>query len=136
MSDRRCIDVIAGALCDGPQVLIAQRPPGKHMAGGWEFPGGKLDPGEQSLQCLKRELKEELNVDVQSAEWLSECTHDYPDRRVRIELWLVNRFEGNPMPNEGQTIKWVDIDKLHLAGMLPADEPLVRKLQAYYAIKN
>ena len=103
------------------------------MAGGWEFPGGKVDTAEESIHALKRELKEELNIDVQAAEWLSECTHDYPDRRVLLELWLVTRFQGMPVSNEGQAIKWVAIDHLQDADMLPADEPLVKALQMRYA---
>lgn len=136
VSNQRYTHVVAGALCDNGRVLIAQRPPGKHMAGGWEFPGGKIDSGEQALDGLKRELKEELNINVHSAEWLCECTHEYPDRRVHLELWVVTRFDGIPISNEGQPIKWIDIDKLHEAGMLPADEPLVKKLQAHHAINR
>ena len=99
------------------------------MAGGWEFPGGKLHAGEQPLAGLKRELKEELNINVESAEWLCECTHDYPDRRVRLELWLIGRFSGVPDSNEGQVLQWIDINLLDTAGMLPADKPLVTALQ-------
>jgi len=136
VSDPRYIQVIAGALCEGGRVLIAQRPTGKHMAGGWEFPGGKLDVGEQAFECLKRELKEELNINVHSAEWLCECAHDYADRCIHLELWLVTRFDGTPISNEGQVIRWVDIDKIHDIRMLPADEPLVKKLQDRCAIKS
>jgi 8-oxo-dGTP diphosphatase len=130
VSEQRYIHVVAGALCDQGNVLIAQRPPGKHMAGGWEFPGGKLDSGEESLAGLKRELKEELNVDVHSAELVDKCAHNYPDRRILLELWAVTHYEGIPASNEGQAIKWVAIDTLHQVGMLPADEPLVKALQA------
>ncbi|MES1195868.1 MAG: 8-oxo-dGTP diphosphatase MutT [Steroidobacter sp.] len=129
MSEPRCIHVVAGAVCDGDQVLIAQRPPGKHMAGGWEFPGGKLHADESALDGLKRELKEELNIEVHAAEWLCECTHDYPDRRVRLELWLIINFDGQLHSNEGQPLQWVNVSRLHEIGMLPADEPLIAALQ-------
>jgi 8-oxo-dGTP diphosphatase len=132
LAEQRYIHVVAGALCDKGSVLIAQRPPGKHMAGGWEFPGGKIGSGEGSIHALKRELKEELNIDVHSAEWLCECAHDYPDRRVLLELWLVTKFQGMPVSNEGQAIKWTSIDTLHDVGMLPADEPLVKALQRWH----
>jgi len=130
VNDQRYIHVVAGALCKDNLVLIAQRPPGKHMAGGWEFPGGKLDYNESAIDALKRELKEELNINVHSATWLCESMHDYPDRRVLLELWLVTEFEGTPTSNEGQVLKWADINDLHEVGMLPADEPLVEALQA------
>ena len=134
MSELHCIHVVAGALCKQEQgkqaqVLIAQRPPGKHLAGGWEFPGGKLHAGEASLDGLKRELKEELGIEVQSAEWLCECTHDYSDRRIHLELWLIAAFTGVPSCQEGQALQWVDINVLDSVDMLPADAPLVKALQ-------
>lgn len=127
------IHVVAGALCREGKVLIAQRPPGKHMAGGWEFPGGKLHAGESPFDGLKRELKEELNIEVESAEWLSECTHDYPDRRVHLELWLIKKFSGVPGSNEGQVLRWIDINTLDTASMLPADKPLIAALRKHKA---
>jgi len=130
VSNQRYLHVVAGALCKNNMVLIAQRPPGKHMAGGWEFPGGKRNVDESSIDALKRELKEELDISVRTAIQLSECMHQYSDRRVLLELWLITDFEGTPISNEGQALKWVDIDILHEVGMLPADEPLVEALQA------
>ena len=117
---------------DNEKVLIAQRPPGKHLAGGWEFPGGKLHAGEAALVGLQRELKEELSIDVVDAQWLCECTHDYPERRVRLELWVVNQFEGLPLSNEGQQLRWENINTLHARDMLPADQPLISALQQYH----
>lgn len=99
------------------------------MAGGWEFPGGKLDVDEPSFDGLKRELKEELNIDVEAAEWLCECTHDYPERRVHLELWVVKNFSGVPTSNEGQVLQWIDINALDTVSMLPADKPLIIALQ-------
>lgn len=123
---RPTIHVVAGALLDTQgRVLIAQRPPGKHLAGGWEFPGGKLMVGEPSLDGLKRELNEELGIVVQSAEFLASCNHDYDDRRVLLELWLVPMFTGLPQSLDGQALQWVESHQLNSAGMLPADEPLI-----------
>jgi 8-oxo-dGTP diphosphatase len=135
VAELACIHVVAGALCQQQQgkctqVLIAQRPPGKHLAGGWEFPGGKLQAGESALSALQRELQEELGVDVHGAEWLCECTHDYSDRRVHLELWLVTAFAGKPGSQEGQALQWVDVNALDSIAMLAADEPLVKALQA------
>lgn len=123
------IQVVAGALLDAHgQVLIAQRPPGKHMAGGWEFPGGKLDRDEAALDGLKRELREELAIEVLDAEFIAGCSHDYPDRRVLLELWLVPCFSGEVQSLDGQALRWIAPADLHEAGMLPADKPLIDAL--------
>lgn len=135
VSTQRIIHVVAGALCDRDQVLIAQRPAGKHMEGGWEFPGGKVDANESAIHALKRELKEELNIEVHQAEWLCECTHDYPDRRVHLELWLIKEYSGIPIANEGQPLQWAAIPQLHQMDMLPADEPLVKALQEHLRLR-
>jgi 8-oxo-dGTP diphosphatase len=129
---QRAIHVVAGAIFDGSHVLIAQRPAGKHMAGGWEFPGGKVHSDEAAIEALKRELKEELNIDVLQVEWLCECAHQYPDRKVLLELWLIKEYSGSVIANEGQPLQWVPIDQLHTIEMLPADEPLVMALQKHH----
>jgi 8-oxo-dGTP diphosphatase len=129
MSSLPLIHVVAGALLDGAgNVLIAQRPPGKHLAGGWEFPGGKLDAHETPLAGLQRELREELGVEVPHAEWLASCEHEYPDRRVMLELWLVPRFTGALQSLDGQALRWVPLCELESAGLLAADKPLVAAL--------
>jgi 8-oxo-dGTP diphosphatase len=124
------IHVVAGVLRDGAgRVLIAQRPAGRHGAGFWEFPGGKLAPGEAPRQALARELDEELGISVEAAEWLLSLDHDYPDRRVHLEFWQVSRFAGEPRPREQQPLRWVPVAELATAGLLPADAPLVEVLQ-------
>ena len=123
------IHVVAGALLDGQgQVLIAQRPAGKHMAGGWEFPGGKLNVDEPPLEGLRRELVEELGIKVRRANWLASCQHDYSDRRVLLELWIVTMFDGQPQSLDSQALRWVKLSDLDSAGLLPADKPLVAAL--------
>ncbi len=124
----KAIHVVAGAILRDGKILIAQRPPGKHMAGGWEVPGGKLAADELPVAGLKRELKEELGIDAQVCEPVAQCTHDYPDRRVLLDLWLVREFNGEPQSLENQPIKWVPIKELPTVGMLPADEPLIEAL--------
>src|SRR5262245_26396291 len=115
------IHVVAGALFDSAgRVLLAQRPPGVHMAGGWEFPGGKLEAGEERFAGLARELKEELGVEVQRAEPLVSYEHRYPARIVFLDLWLVNAFTGEPQSLEGQPLKWVTLDELDTVGLLEA----------------
>jgi 8-oxo-dGTP diphosphatase len=125
------IHVVAGALFDEQgRVLIAQRPPGKHLAGGWEFPGGKLEPGEQPLAGLKRELQEELGIETLEATPLIAYEHGYSDRRVLLDLWLVSRYAGEPSSVEGQPLQWVMIDELETVGLLEADRPMIPALRA------
>jgi 8-oxo-dGTP diphosphatase len=124
------VHVVAGALFDARgRVLIAQRPAGKHMAGGWEFPGGKLDANEERFAGLKRELREELGIEVLEAEPLISYEHEYPHRRVLLDLWLVTRFAGTPQSLESQPLQWVAIDQLESVGLLEADWPMIGALK-------
>jgi 8-oxo-dGTP diphosphatase len=128
------ITVVAGALFDERgQVLIAQRPPGKHLAGGWEFPGGKVALGESRFDALVRELNEELGIIVQHAESLIEYTHEYAERRVHLDLWWINLYQGIPQPQEGQVLKWVSISQLPNANLLEADLPMIAAIQQRFA---
>jgi 8-oxo-dGTP diphosphatase len=125
------IHVVAGALFDAAgRVLIAQRPEGKHMAGGWEFPGGKVDEGESALAALRRELREELGIEVHAAEPLIGYEHRYPERRILLDLWLVTRFTGEPQPLDAPALRWVRVDELEAAGLLAADRPMIPALRA------
>ena len=125
------VDVVAGLITDDSgRVLVGQRRAGTHMAGYWEFPGGKRRPGEGPRGALERELREELGIAVRGAEFMAELTHRYPDRRVHLELWRVDRFEGEPSAREGQALKWVAPENLLALPLLPADQPLVEALSA------
>lgn len=129
MTPDPAIHVVAGAVFDAAgRVLIAQRPPGKHMAGGWEFPGGKRGASETPLDALTRELKEELGIDVRSARPIVSYTHAYADRRVLLDLWWVREYDGAPVSAEGQPIKWVALRELDCAGLLEADKPMIGPL--------
>ncbi len=91
------IHVVAGAIADADgRVLIAQRPRGRHMAGRWEFPGGKLAPGEDPCAGLARELAEELGIALRSARPLIRLRHTYPERRVLLDVWQVTEYDGVP----------------------------------------
>lgn len=121
--------VVAGALFQGEQVLIAQRPEGKPMAGWWEFPGGKVHAGESPYQALVRELHEELGVQVQEAHELVNYTHDYPERSVHLELWHVMHFSGEPRSLDQQALQWVRVDELDTVGLLEGDGPMIEALK-------
>ena len=123
--------VVAVALVDPDnRVLIAQRPPGKQLAGLWEFPGGKLDAGERPEAALIRELDEELGISVKEAclAPLTFASHAYPDFHLLMPLYICRRWEGSLVPREGQALKWVRPRLLRDWPMPPADAPLIPAL--------
>ncbi len=121
--------VVAAALYDATgRVLIAQRPPGKHMAGRWEFPGGKVGAGEDERDALRRELTEELGIEVRAAQPLMRLTHAYSDREVELSLWIVERYAGVPAALDGQALKWVVPAQLAHEDILEADRPFIAAL--------
>jgi 8-oxo-dGTP diphosphatase len=129
----RLVLVSACALIDpDSRVLIAQRPPGKTMAGLWEFPGGKVEPGERPEQTLIRELKEELGITVKEdcLAPLTFASHVYPDFYLLMPLYVCRRWDGFVQAKEGQELKWVRTHDLRNYPMPPADEPLISHLTA------
>jgi mutator protein MutT len=122
--------VVAAALFDAEgRVLIAERPAGKHMAGWWEFPGGKVGAGETDDEALMRELREELGVEAHLEGRVLRLSHEYPDRIVDLVLirGLIKR--GVPQSLDGQKLKWVHPDSMGGEKMLPADEPFIAALR-------
>jgi 8-oxo-dGTP diphosphatase len=121
--------VVAAAVFDAAgRVLIAERPAGKHMAGRWEFPGGKVTPGESERVALARELEEELGIQCMAARPMMRLTHRYPDREVELSLWVVERYRGEPQALDGQRLKWVERARLEAEDILEADRPFVAAL--------
>ena len=123
--------VVACALVDQDnRILIAQRPPGKKLEGLWEFPGGKLDPGERPEEALIRELREELSIEAKAPclAPLTFASHAYDDFHLLMPLYICRRWEGFVQPREGQAIKWVRPRDLRNWPMPPADEPLIPHL--------
>jgi len=124
------IHVVAGVLQEAQgRVLLAQRPPGKHLAGSWEFPGGKSDPGEAPVDALARELREELGIVIESARPLIRVPHEYAEKRIVLDVWRVSAWSGTPEPREGQRLAWADVDALDRVPMPEADRPAVTALR-------
>lgn len=132
-SRKPAIHVVAGALVRSNEVLIAQRPAGKPLAGFWEFPGGKLDAGEIAFEALVRELREELGVHVREGRKLTQYTHSYAERDVHLELWLVTDFRGEPQSLDDQALRWVNIEQLQAVDLLEADAPMIEVLREILA---
>lgn len=137
---RRLLLVAACALIDDRKhVLIAQRPKGKLLAGLWEFPGGKLEPGESPEETLVRELSEELAIRIAASSLtaLTFASHGYPDFHLLMPLFLCRQWHGVPQPLEGQAIAWVPVTDLLRPGskypMPPADAPLIPALRDFLA---
>jgi mutator protein MutT len=110
------------------RVLIAQRPAGTHLAGGWEFPGGKLEPGEERSAGLARELHEELGITMATPRPLIRLRHAYPSRVIFLDVWIVRRYRGEPRGLDGQALRWCTREELATVELLPADGPIVRAL--------
>ncbi len=128
----KTILVSAVALIDvDGRILLAQRPEGKSMAGLWEFPGGKVEPGETPEAALIRELDEELGINT----WqsclapLTFASHGYDDFHLLMPVFACRKWEGTPQPKEGQTLAWTRVGELRNYPMPPADIPLIAMLR-------
>ncbi len=120
------VDVVGAFIRDGGRVLMAQRPEGKAQAGLWEFPGGKIEPGETPEEALARECREELALEIENPTVLRSVVHRYPEKTVRLLLVECSVRPGSvPVPQEGQSVAWVrppDLDRLPVC---PADRELL-----------
>jgi 8-oxo-dGTP diphosphatase len=134
ISEARLLLVAACALVDSDhRVLLTQRPAGKPMAGLWEFPGGKILPGETPETCVLRELQEELGLDTAEncLAPLTFASHAYPDFHLLMPLFVCRIWHGFPEPREGQALKWLRPRDMAALPMPPADRPLVAFLRDY-----
>ena len=136
---RQVLDVAVAVLQreDG-RVLLAQRPAGKPWEGYWEFPGGKVEPGEAVAQALVRELHEELGVDPDRVyPWVTQ-EYEYPEKRVRLHFYRVLAWHGQPHGREGQSMSWENPSAVNIGPLLPANDRVLRALSLplFYAITN
>ena len=122
--------VAAGILRDdNGRVLITERVGGGPFQGMWEFPGGKIGAGESAAQALARELAEELGIEIAATEHFMHIEHDYPDRSVSIDFFVVSEWKNEPAGLEGQALRWVPTASLADQNLLPADVPVIEALQ-------
>jgi 8-oxo-dGTP diphosphatase len=125
------VHVAVGVILDGDRrILITRRAKNAHQGGLWEFPGGKVEGGESVRQALARELHEELSIGVKQSEPLLQVRHDYPDKTVLLDVWLVSDFTGEAKGMEGQPLVWATISELCDYPFPAANKPIVEAIRS------
>ncbi len=126
---KKAIHVVALALeNEKGEILVTKRHSDKHLGGLWEFPGGKLETNESRFEGLKREIKEEVNFDLDAAQPLKCLTHDYGDVLIKLDVWYTKSTNPIVNPNENQQMKWVSYQELQNLSMPEADKPIIKAL--------
>jgi len=131
--DEEHIHVVAAIIwkqAEPRQFLIAQRQKGKHLQGYWEFPGGKLEPGESPWQALQRELEEEISIRPIRATPYMRVYYRYPERNILLDTWVVDEYEGEVEPGEAQALLWIDASQTHLYRFPAADVPIIKAISS------
>lgn len=129
------IEVVAGMLIAADErILLAQRPPGKHLAGMWEFPGGKIEAGEDAAGALARELAEELGIVVTASTLLGDVTWRYPEKVVRLHVRRIVSWSGEPRGREGQALHWIAWASVDVAMLAPADREILARLPVWLRV--
>ena len=123
------VGVIWGKADKAKSILLAKRPDHLHQGGLWEFPGGKLEQGEEPRDALSRELKEELDIELLAANPLMDVSHDYGDKAVFLDIWQVNDFKGQEQGLEDQELRWVPLAELDQYAFPAANVAIVERLQ-------
>ena len=125
----KCIEVSAALIFRDGKLLIAQRHADAHLGGLWEFPGGKREADETFEQCLVREIREELGVDISVGELFEEVTHAYPEKSVHLKFFICQLLAGEPQPLECAAVKWIGKTELADFDFPAADAQLLEKLK-------
>lgn len=136
MDAEQLIRVAAAIIADGDRYLMTRRPAGKHMAGYWEFPGGKIEPGESPAQALARELEEELGIEVEVRGSVDVLRHRYGDRSVELHFLEAAIRSGRPRALEVDDLGWFTPAEMPGLPVLEADLPLVDKLDGRQAVRD
>lgn len=123
------IPVVAALIVRGGRLLIARRPEGRHMAGRWEFPGGKLEKGESPEEAVEREIREELGLDVRAGQIYQAIAYSYPEKDVLLLFYAASVVSGEPRPIEEAEIRWATVEELDGYAFAPVDEMLVQRLK-------
>ncbi|MBW1996769.1 MAG: 8-oxo-dGTP diphosphatase MutT [Deltaproteobacteria bacterium] len=121
-------NVAAGIIWRQGRVLITRRPPGSHLAGLWEFPGGKQEEGETLSACLEREIREELGIRIEAWQPLFSLHHEYDSKLITLHVFQCEDFKGDPKPMEGQEMRWVRPRELKDLRFPPPDRAIIDHL--------
>lgn len=132
MSEMKTLRVVAAVLCDGNRVFATQRGYGA-CQGGWEFPGGKIEPGETPRQALKREIKEELDTEIAVQTLLTTVEYDYPEFHLSMQCFLCRIVAGSPVLKEHKAARWLSAEELDSVDWLPADRSVIPLVAAELA---
>ena len=130
MAEVKTNEVVAAIFIEDSKIFVAQRGYGKYK-GYWEFPGGKVEPGETHQQALMREIKEEMSCDVSVGDLVVSTTHEYPEMTVNLYCYKCEMLNGNLSLNEHMDAKWLDGANLASVDWLPADIELIKELRNY-----
>ena len=133
VENKKTVHVAVGVIVKHGQILLAKRASHQHQGGLWEFPGGKVEAGETVQNALARELNEELAIDVKACRPLLEIKHDYKDKSVFLDVWLVLEFDGEAKGIEGQPLVWAPITALANYEFPEANVEIVTYLQQHQA---
>jgi mutator protein MutT len=128
---KNCVEVSAALVFHHGKLLITQRHAGAHLGGLWEFPGGKREPDETFEQCLARELREELGIEVEVGGLFEEISHAYAEKTVRLKFFTCKLVSGEPRPLDCAALKWMDKTELGVFEFPAADARLLEKLRGY-----
>jgi 8-oxo-dGTP diphosphatase len=120
--------VTAGIIRKDDKILISRRAPNKHLAGYWEFPGGKIEDGETPQECLQRELFEELGIVVKVGQFFMENVHHYGDKIIQLQAYECEHISGNIILNDHDQIEWVETSEFVNFKFAPADIPFIKAL--------
>ena len=131
MKNENQIEVSAALIFRGGKILVAQRHAQSHLGGLWEFPGGKREPGETPEECVAREIREELGVEISVGGLFEEIAHDYPEKSVRLKFFVCQLLAGEPRPLGCEAVKWVEKPGLGAHRFPAADARLLARLAAF-----